>query len=471
VDSLHKWRGRFVGAGAALAGALAALQQIQDNSALVHIRTGFEITRDWSIPKTDPYSFTARGADWTVQSWIPSTLYGLAVRATNNNGGLLLINLVLCVLIALGLSQLARNLPLRESVVAMIGALAVVLTQYSPRPLLFGVLCFVWLAVVVYRNKRTWLIVPIFWVWANSHGSWPIGVAWLVVICGVALFSETPLLVRRLRVLGLAALGVACAAIGPLGWRVWTFPLISLQKSEIFSQIIEWQAPDWRGQGGVALGAVCLLLVLMVHQKVTLWHSIVAVGFVAAGLYAARNLIFVPVPVLFALACGSSPSVDRSDEVSGLKVPRISEKGFRFGVRAASVLIFLLAGFAVMSNALQLKSYPITEVEALKRANRIGDDNRVMAPDWVGCYLVFQLGNSANVFIDDRYDMYPLQVARDYRTIRLGRPGALALLDDYQIETVVWQSKEPFVAQLQLSDDWEQQPALAESDWLVFYRR
>src|SRR5437879_6408842 len=54
---------------------------LHDNSMLTHIRTGVDIAKSGHIPRTDPYSFTAHGHAWVVQSWLAEWLYGLAERA------------------------------------------------------------------------------------------------------------------------------------------------------------------------------------------------------------------------------------------------------------------------------------------------------------------------------------------------------------------------------------------------------
>ncbi|MGH2684355.1 MAG: hypothetical protein ACRDJP_02680, partial [Actinomycetota bacterium] len=47
-----------------------------DNSFLTHLATGRMIVDDWAIPRHDPFSFTASGEPWVVQSWLASVLYG-----------------------------------------------------------------------------------------------------------------------------------------------------------------------------------------------------------------------------------------------------------------------------------------------------------------------------------------------------------------------------------------------------------
>ena len=63
----------FVGAGAAI-----GLRSLADNSFLTHLATGRLILDSGSVPSHDPYTFTAAGEPWTVQSWLASLLYAVA---------------------------------------------------------------------------------------------------------------------------------------------------------------------------------------------------------------------------------------------------------------------------------------------------------------------------------------------------------------------------------------------------------
>src|SRR5713226_2757624 len=60
--------------GFALAGLVAGLRPIHDNSFLTHLATG-RLLLHGTFPRHDPYSFTAHGTSWIVESWLPSLGY------------------------------------------------------------------------------------------------------------------------------------------------------------------------------------------------------------------------------------------------------------------------------------------------------------------------------------------------------------------------------------------------------------
>src|SRR3954447_17976446 len=55
-------------------------KQFHDNGTFTHLKTGIDMAKTGAIPRTDHYTFTARGHAWTVQSWLPEWTYGWAYR-------------------------------------------------------------------------------------------------------------------------------------------------------------------------------------------------------------------------------------------------------------------------------------------------------------------------------------------------------------------------------------------------------
>ncbi len=81
---------------------------VADNSFLTHLTTGDLMRARGSVPTTDPYSWTAAGADWTVQSWLASLIYSVVAELAGGLG-IRLLNGVLCGLVMVGLLVLARR--------------------------------------------------------------------------------------------------------------------------------------------------------------------------------------------------------------------------------------------------------------------------------------------------------------------------------------------------------------------------
>ena len=59
----------------------------------------------------------------------------------------------------------------------------------------------------------------------------------------------------------------------------------------------------------------------------------------------------------------------------------------------------------------------------LEETGLLAAPHRVAHLDFVGNYLELRFGRRVQVFIDDRYDMYPVEVSRDYRRLLDGYPA------------------------------------------------
>ena len=77
------------------------LSPLQDNSFLTHLATGRLIFDTGSVPTVDPYSWTAHGEPWTVQSWGASVIYAAVEELAGFNGLRLLTAFLVGVLLTL----------------------------------------------------------------------------------------------------------------------------------------------------------------------------------------------------------------------------------------------------------------------------------------------------------------------------------------------------------------------------------
>lgn len=444
-----------------LLGFRVGAQPIGDNSALTHLRTGIDMARTGAIPRADPYSWTAAGTRWVVQSWLPEWTYGWAYRL----GGLKLVvfeQAVLLAVLAWLVVRLARaGSPLRTAL-AGLTAIGVGVALWSPRPLLFGLICMALTITIVERRKRPWLLIPVVWLWVNSHGSFPLGLAWLGArAVGEGLDWRTwPR--ETWRYVGGFAAGLVVSILNPLGWRLLAFPLTLGQKSEAFRNIVEWRSPNFSRAGGyLVLGALALALVLLLRARLN-WRDVLpVVGFIAAALLAARNL--APMAVVLAPALGRA--VRRSEPVLGRSAgnPRMNR-----AVLATIVAAFVIFGtFVFTSKPIDVVGYPTKSVTWLEEQGLLAEPHRLAEQEFVGNYLTLRYGAKARVFIDDRFDMYPIPVSRDYEALLAGKEGTLEVIGRRGIDVVLWGRKLPLV-QILLAGGWRE--TFGEKDYVVLQR-
>jgi hypothetical protein len=420
-----------------LFGYRVGLTGISDNSTFLHLRTGIDMVRHWSIPRTDPYSFTAHGQPWVVQSWLAEAVYGAAYHFLGPHA-LLIVNGVIVALVAGVIATLARTgSAIRTMATASLAVMAGAI-YWAPRPLMFGLLALGLLILVVERRASPWWLLPIGWVWVNTHGSFPLGLAWLAArLVGEALDARRrPRWIEPYVVAFVAAL--ALAAVNPLGPRLLSFPLTIESKSAVFRNVVEWRSPDFQTLQGFATLACLALVLLVLFQTKMRWADILpVVGFVALGLFSVRNI--APSAVVLAPALGRALAVRHVDE-DGAGLRPAGSAGLNkaiAGVLVAAALVFTVG--SQRANALDFSTYP-TYAEEYMVTHGLLDPaaHRIAAQDIVGCYLILLRGTSGRVFVDDRVDMYPVSVSNDYDTLLHGDASSPSVLDRYHIDVVLW---------------------------------
>ena len=453
----------LVVASIALAGFTLGARPIGDNSTFVHIRTGVDIADGLGIPRVDPYSFTARGARWVVQSWLPEALYGFG-RRIGGDGMLVLQQAVLMGVLAWLIARLARAGTPARTMLAGVVAVGAGAAYWSPRPLLFGLLCLALTVTVVERRASSWWLVPVVWVWVNSHGSFPLGVAWLGLV-GVGAWIDTRRFPRDVARYAVAfGVGLVVSVLNPLGPRLLAFALTVGEKKDVFQYIREWRSPDF--QSGTGLFTLVFLLaafVILLRSRPP-WRVLVpTVAFLGMGLVAVRNLSMLAIVVAPALGAALRGADQRDEAVAPPRVNTLIA-----GVLAAAFVLFGVGG--ATGKAIAVDSYPVASVRWLERAGLVGDPaHRLAAQDVVGGYLILRHGRDARVFIDDRIDMYPVSVTKDYVALLHGEARALSVLERHRIDTVLWQRDLPLATILRADDGWKQ--VRRDGDWAVFRRR
>ncbi len=141
------------------------------------------------------------------------------------------------------LSAPARTLVPR--VVAVGFALAIGSSLWSERPLMFGLLFLAMALLAADGGMRTAWLVPIGWLWVNTHGSFPLGfVALGALALGARLDGHDAR--RELRAMrDLAAGCVLGGIVSPVGPVLLTFPVTLLGRHDSLSHIQEWKPTDF----------------------------------------------------------------------------------------------------------------------------------------------------------------------------------------------------------------------------------
>jgi hypothetical protein len=452
----------------ALFGWGVGIERLSDNSFFWHLRTG-RLILDHGIPHGDVFSYTASGHPWVAQSWLAEALYGGLDRAA----GPFAIR-VLGGFVGMGIAVLAFRLALRlardrlRAAGVTVAALAGLYTLWSERPLLLGVLLLVGLLWVVevrdsWAGRHPMVALPVlFWLWANVHGTFALGFAYLGLhFVGRWLEGRRPWEGEERPLLVGAALGFLACFLNPYGLELVTFPVELLRRGEALRGVIEWSSPDFHSARGLAFALWIAVFVVAVARaprgRVTIRDLVVTVPFLVLGLWALRNVALAPLIGLpVAARAIAAPARRRDDPVHLAPV-------------MATVILAVMAAMGVRAASqpdFAFDAYPVRAMAAVEREGLLG--RRLLTDDADAGYVILRHWPRQRVFTDDRFDMYPMAVIRDFRVVNSATSGWAQVLRDRDIEIVVWE-RDRVLSQLLLQrDDWT--VVHRDADYYVFVR-
>jgi hypothetical protein len=438
---------------------LFSRRNIADPDLWWHLRNAQHLFTTGHLPVVDSYSFTAPGAAVMPFEWLSELPYYLAYKLAGLSGVFWLVFLLVSAIV-LGifrLSYLASD-DVKNSFVVSVAGAVLAAVSIGARTLLFGWLYLVMLLLIldaVRNGKRRWLwlVPPLFCLWVNSHGSWPLG----MVVFGIFIASglvegtwgnayATRWLSPQLRSLFItAAASVAAVFINPSGYRLVLYPFKVMQGvgsgpggiTEFAS--IDFQTP-W-GKVAMVLILGTLLIAIFSRERwrldevaymvVTLYYSLTYVRFMflaailAAPIFAKRLKLMTPYD-------GGSDNR-------------------RHNAVALAILFSLFIISTPRGGRFQSTvDYPEGAV-AYMQAN--GIHGKVLH-DWAwGGYLIWHMPE-LKVFIDGRGDPYgPTGVFADYLAA-ISNENAQAVLDKYQVEYVLMPVQSPLAMELKRDPLW-----------------
>lgn len=456
----------FAGAGWAV-----GLLRLSDNSFLWHLRTG-EYILDHGFPHADIYSFTAPGTKWVLQSWLAEVTYGSLDRAFGAFSirilGALLTAAVLVIVYRLAYRG-ARDAQRAAGLTLLF--LLCLYFSWSNRPLLFG---FVFFAAVVFivevpdswaGRHAVWLLPPILWLWANTHGSFVLGYLFL----GLHLLGtwwddgEAPWRGWSRSLLVGAGVALPLILLNPYGVDLLLFPAELVGRGDMLQRVVEWQSPNFRGDVGIAFGITLAVVVLIAARgphRFSRRDLLVLLPFVGLAFWAQRNVPLAAVVMVAVAACAL-----RRDVPSTRSEPR-----FLPVFVAVMVLVAVLFTVAAAGEPnFDYRRYPVKSLAWADAHGLLGPETHLLADDIAAGYVIARYWPHQRVFMDDRFDMYPIPVMRDYLALLDGSPKWASILDRYRIDTIVWPRGTPLTTLLEVSSAWKRVRSDARAE--VFVRR
>src|SRR5438552_655274 len=410
-----------------------------------HLHNADYLFQHHQFPRTDMYSFTLAGHPWINHEWMSEIPYYLAWRA----GGLSGINAVMFAIISLiflGLLYLSymETRHFEAAIVACCFLTFIGSVSFGPRTILFGYLYLVLLLIILqrFRQKGTaplWLIPPLFCLWANTHGSWSLGLIIFSIITAAGFAQGswghvdaerwTPSQMGKLVVTGLAS--VAALFVNPFGSRLVFYPFdMAFRQKLNISHVAEWVSVDFHDLRGKFVLALLLTLLVTALVRRTRWR-LAEVALVLFAVYSGLTYV----RFLFLLAIVMAPVLTRILEFVPQYRPEVDTpliNGFVISLMIGSIIHYWPTS-AEMQKSLSEK-YP---TQALTYLKAHPPDGPVLNFYLWGGYLAWN-DRALKVFIDSRVDIYEYAgVLKDYLDL-LNLSQSKSILDKYKIRYVLF---------------------------------
>ncbi len=448
---------------------------VNDPDIWWHLRNAQYLFHYLQFPRVDMYSFTVNGHPWVNPEWLAEIPFYLAWRAW----GLLGIKLVTVlaaegVLLALFYLCTISSGNVKASALATGFAVLLAVVNFGPRTILFGYACLLALLIILERYRQRghgplWLLPPLFCLWANTHGSWEIGlIVFGIVIVGGLIEGRWGRVeavrwsAKQLRNLFLAFGGsVAAVFANPYGAGLvlWSVEYPFRMKLGV-AHVQEYLSVDFhsaRGKLVLILLIGLLAAALLSNYRWKLTDLLLTAFALYSGLTYER--------FLFLAAILLSPLIAKFLDFLPPYQPHI-DKPVLNGIIMAGVLatFFLWFPSSGRMNKLLAKQYPVGAVSYLKTHEITG----LIFNDYLwGGYLEWN-DRQARTFIDSRVDVFEdAGVLKDYLDA-IGMTDPIEVLDKYHIRYVLLSVQQPIVYLLKRESDWK---VLYQSKTAVLFER
>ena len=285
-----KTRARVALLLAMLIPALIAAHPLANNDLPMHLAVGDWVQQNGKVPSNDPFSATGHGGSWVAHEWLAATLFKW-VEMLGNPNYLIAFAVLLSAKLGMLLELIQRSfaIPAFWRIILLVPLWLAVGRRLMLRPhlLALNAVLTVWWLTRLGRHSPKWLwaLIPVMMFWANIHGSFLLGVAF--IIGDLCIFSAGHQLSQKRRV-GIAVGCVLATLVNPHGLSLYLFPF-QLALDPVFTAgVFEWMTP-WSAPGFLITPAAicgCVLFVVAI-----LGITLQTLGFGRSGL---RELLKKP---------------------------------------------------------------------------------------------------------------------------------------------------------------------------------
>lgn len=390
-----------------------------------HIATGQWIATHGTVPRSDPFSFSARGHPWVAHEWLSELLMYGAWRYGGWGGLILLFGTASAALYAIVALHLRRWQRLGAAALMMVYLSIGLAQSLLARPHLLALpMLAAWLIALLRareRERAPSLALAIFMlVWANAHGSFVFGLALAGGLGLEALVAAAPgdrlRVIRQWGLFGIVSLAAAMATPAGLDGLLYPFYVNNLS---LLSLISEWRPARLTASSLEILLLSGLFFLFLRPVRIPVMRLLILLAALHITFEHVRNqMVLVTLATILLAEPLGRARADGAERPRPALLPRLwAERRELAPLLAVGLLLFAgTATYRLITPFDRPDSYgvPITALRNLPPGLR---DKPVFNEYSFGGLLAFE---GIAPFIDGRSDMYGDAFTTDYFKIANG---------------------------------------------------
>ena len=456
-----------------------------DSDLWWHLRAG-----EWTLEHGSPilkdyFSNSAYGTQWINHSWLSEVIFELIYQRLGFFGIGLLVSSLAAGSMIFVYKQMEGSAFFKAFLIVLASAVAAFV--WVPRPEMFSLILLGWLGYVLYdfkwnQKKYLWQLPIIFFLWANLHGGYPLGLLLVLAYIGgetlnlILCFDGQEIFTFKeiLELGGWMALSLLVLLLNPNGVQIFLVPFQTVGLPTLQHLIQEWASPDFHdfAQQVFLLALFAgLFLIGISGRRLDASDAALLIGFAYMAFIARRNFgpfAVAAIPVLSRhLESAFDNWMNRLKGRSNLGrfwpkqfAPESNKAHALFPAQVRTIINTIL--ILVLALVFLAKLYWVTDMAMIQKANT--DGNTMGAIAWLkehhpagkllneyntGGYLVWALRNYP-VFVDGRTDMYGEKILQDWINLVQADKNWDELMKKYDIGIVMVDPGRPLVKALAL---------------------
>jgi len=286
-------------------------QQIPASDLWWYLKDGEYIVATTTVPKTDFYSFTARGKELLNHEWLAEVIFYIIYALAGLKGLYLFKGLFIAFTYTLVIYYVFKKS--FNIFLGLLIGLWIVFSSYpyyffDVRPQIFTYFLATILLMILdnkeARMKLIYLIPFMMWLWTNLHGGFILGYVLLTVYTVSFFLKREKKLAYKL--LGMCLISLLLGIVNPYGWKLYTFPFRFWGNDPFRLNLVEWKPTSLSlGEEALvwALGWIAVIFFFLIYWKqIKLEHYLLFFFLTYLGINAIRHLPVVSILIPLILA-------------------------------------------------------------------------------------------------------------------------------------------------------------------------